>query len=196
MADKKVQNSQDRRVLRTKKILREKLFELLEEKSLENISVKELAQAADINRSTFYFYYNDINDMLLQIQDEIYEVFAKEVLAPEASFVTLEDFVAYCTRFLVFCKNNETICKFVVSNDPNNSLTNRIKKDLFLQIPDSKKVFAETNPKCYLTCFAVSGIWQTILNWMYDGMKIAPEEMALFLSNVYFYGGRTVFSMG
>jgi len=196
MADKKVQNSQDRRVLRTKKILREKLFELLEEKSLENISVKELAQAADINRSTFYFYYNDINDMLLQIQDEIYEVFAKEVLAPEASFVTLEDFVAYCTRFLVFCKNNETICKFVISNDPNNTLTNRIKKDLFLRIPDSTKVFSETNPKCYLTFFAVAGIWQTILKWMYDGMKIAPEEMALFLSNVYFYGGRTVFSMG
>lgn len=195
MADKKVQNSQDRRVLRTKKILREKLFELLEEKSLENISVKELTQAADINRSTFYFYYNDINDMLLQIQDEIYEVFAREVLSPEAKFVTLEDFVAYCTRFLVFCKNNEAICKFVVSNDPNNTLTNRIKKDLFLRIPDSTKVFSETNPKSYLTCFAVAGIWQTILKWMYDGMKIAPEEMALFLSNVYFYGGRTVFSM-
>ena len=112
MADKKVQNSQDRRVLRTKKILREKLFELLEEKSLENISVKELAQAADINRSTFYFYYNDINDMLLQIQDEIYAVFVEEVLSPDANFVTLDDFVAYCTRFLVFCKKNEAICKF------------------------------------------------------------------------------------
>ncbi len=195
MADKKVQNSQDRRVKRTKKILREKLFELLEEKSLENISVKELAQAADINRSTFYFYYNDIKDMLLQIQDEIYAVFVDEVLSPDANFVTLDDFVAYCTRFLVFCKKNEAICKFVISNDPNNSLTNRIKHDLLLRIPDSKKVFSETNPKCYLTCYAVSGIWQTILNWMYDGMKIAPEEMALFLSNVYFYGGRTVVTM-
>ena len=48
------------------------------------------------------------------------------------------------------------------------------------------------DPKRYLTCFAVSAMWQTILTWMYNGMKVPPEEMARFLAKVYFYGGRTV----
>lgn len=192
MATDRTHRTEDRRVKRTKKTLRECLFKLIDEKGIEDISVKELTQAADVNRSTFYFYYKDINDMILQIQDEIYAVFEEEVLKPDAQFNTLSDFVAYCTRFLIFCKDNEKICKFVISNDPNNSLTKRIKASLLQHIPDSKKAFQLDNPKCYLTCFAVAGIWQTILQWMYDGMQVPPEEMALFVSNVYFYGGRTL----
>ena len=39
---------------------------------------------------------------------------------------------------------------------------------------------------------ALTGIWETIIQWMYDGMQVPPAELAAFLSNVYFYGGRTV----
>ena len=35
-------------------------------------------------------------------------------------------------------------------------------------------------------------LWETIIQWMYDGMQVPPAELAAFLSNVYFYGGRTV----
>jgi hypothetical protein len=59
-------------------------------------------------------------------------------------------------------------------------------------IPDTKKVFAENDPKRYLTDYAVAGFWQLIIQWMYDGMKIPPNEMAVFLANVYFYGSRFV----
>lgn len=184
--------AEDRRVKRTKKILRDNLFKLLETRTADEITVKELTEAADVNRSTFYFYYKDINDMIRQIQLEIYDVFEADVISPEASFDTISDFVSYITRFLVFCKANEKICKFVISNDPNNSLTNMIKTRLLEFIPDSEKVFGDDNPKRYLTCFAVAGFWETILGWMYDGMKIPPEEMAAFMTNVYFFGGRTV----
>ena len=195
METKKIHKSEDRRVKRTKKILREKLFELLEEKPLEEITVKELSAAADVNRSTFYFYYDDINDMLEQIQNEIFMVFERDVLDNAASFVTVDDFADYCTRFLEFCKQNEEICKFVISNDPNNKLAKKIKSALMQEIPDTKKVFSLSDPKCYLTTFALAGIWQTVLDWMYDGMKIPPREMAQFLSKVYFFGGRTYLSL-
>lgn len=184
--------TEDRRVKRTKKALTDCLFKLLQEKTADQITVKELTEAADINRSTFYFYYKDINDMIIQIQDEIYAVFEKDVISPEAVFETEEDFASYLSRFLVFCKEYEKICKFVISNDPNNNLTNRIKKALMEHIPDSSAVFAESDSRRYLTGFAVAAFWETILQWMYEGMKIPPEEMANFMSSAYFYGGRTV----
>lgn len=191
MGEKKAIRTEDRRVKRTKRVLKECLFELLEKKSIDEISVKELTEAADVNRSTFYFYYNDINDMVIQIQNEIFEVFKEKVLAPQADFVTVEDFIAYTRRFLEFLKENESICKFVISNDPNNSLTKKIKKTLFNHIPDSTKIFPESDPGYYLTCFALSAFWDTIIQWMYDGMKVPAEQMADFLASVYFYGGRT-----
>ena len=184
--------AEDRRVRRTKKMLRDCLFSLLEEKTADEITVKELTELADINRSTFYFYYNDIDDMLFRIQEEIYAVFEEEVIKKADVFETAEDFIQYLTRFLVFCKDNEKHCKFVVSNDPGNKLSKRIKDGLMQCIPDTTLIFEETDPRRYLTEYAVAGFWQLILTWMYEGMKIEPREMAVLLTNVYFYGSRSV----
>ncbi len=192
MEEEKKRRAEDRRVKRTKKMLRESLFTLLEEKPLKEITVKELTEAADVNRSTFYFYYKDINDMMMQIQNEIYTVFEAEVIAPNSDFNTVEDFTGYIIRFLLFCRENEKICKFVVGNDPDNNLTHMIRNALLAHIPDSRKVFPLDDPKCYLTGIAMTGIWETVIQWMYDGMQVEPEKLASFLSNVYFYGGRTV----
>lgn len=192
MAENKVRKTEDRRVKRTKKVLRDCLFALLKEKTVDKITVKELTEAADVNRSTFYFYYKDINDMIIHIQNEIFDVFKDEVFTPEAKFDTVENFIEYSCRFFTFCKKHEKICRFVVSNDPNNTLAKRIKNTLLENIPDSKKVFDETDPRRYLTAYAVSAIWNIVLEWMYDGMTVSPEEMAVFVSNVYFYGGRNV----
>ena len=194
MSDRETKKPEDRRVKRTKKALRDCLFQLLDEKTVEEITVKELTSMADINRSTFYFYYKDIDDMIMQIQDEIYSVFERDVIRSATVFITRDDFVQYLVRFLTFCKEREKICKFVMSNDPKNNLSRRIKSGLMMCIPDTTKVFAEDDPRRYLTDYAVAGFWQLIIQWMYDGMKIPPNEMATFLANVYFYGSRYVIS--
>lgn len=192
MGESKVKRNEDRRVKRTKRVLRECLFELLENATIDEITVKQLTERADVNRSTFYFYYKDIEDMMMQIQNEIFDVFYETVITPQASFVTVEDFTEYILRFFCFCKEYENICKFVVSNDPNNFLSKKIRDALTEHIPDSHKVFTAEEPRRYLTCFAVAAIWETVLQWMYDGMTVPADEMATFLAQVYFYGGRTM----
>ena len=195
MEENKVRKTEDRRVKRTKKVLRECLFELLETATIDEITVKELTEKADVNRSTFYFYYKDISDMVMQIQTEIFDVFYEKVISEQGSFVTPDDFTDYILRFLNFCKEYEKICKFVISNDPNNFLSNKIKDCLLEHIPDSSKVFPEGDARAYLTCFAMSAMWQTIIKWMYDGMKVTPGEMAEFLAKAYFYGGRSLIGL-
>ena len=46
-------------------------MELLREKVISSITIKELCQKADINRSTFYSHYRDQFDLLQHIEDEI-----------------------------------------------------------------------------------------------------------------------------
>ncbi len=195
MDENKTPRAEDRRVKRTKRVLRECLFTLLENKTIDEITVKELTEAADVNRSTFYFYYSDINDMMMQIQNEIFDVFEATVMNTQGKFVTIEDFKDYILRFLNFCKEYEDICKFVISNDPNNFLSKKIKKAILSHIPDSTKVFTEMEAKRYLTCFGLSAMWETVIQWMYDGMKVEPDKMADFMSQAYFYGGRTILGL-
>lgn len=64
---------ENRKILYTKGVIRESLFELLESKELSKITVKELCLLADINRSTFYSHYHDVYDLVEKIEDHIYE---------------------------------------------------------------------------------------------------------------------------
>lgn len=181
---------EDRRVKRTKKNLRDSLFTLLETKSINQITVTELTTLADVNRSTFYLYYNDIFDMMEKIQQEIYAFFLETVVKFKSDFSDIESFVSYCSRFLEFCRENYIVCRFITRNDCNNHLAEKIKFAVRCVIPDSAKFFPENDPRNYLTTFALSGMLATILEWMNNGMKIPSEDMARFLSYTYVYGSK------
>ncbi|MEG1875755.1 MAG: TetR/AcrR family transcriptional regulator, partial [Angelakisella sp.] len=63
----------DRRTKRTKRALRQGLAVLLLKKSLKDISVRELTDAVDLHRGTFYAHYRDIFDLYASIEAEIIE---------------------------------------------------------------------------------------------------------------------------
>ena len=66
---------ENRSVRNTKRRLREGLLELLDRKPINEISVKELTDLVDVNRGTFYFHYQDIFDLLHNIETEFFEQF-------------------------------------------------------------------------------------------------------------------------
>jgi len=71
MIDLSIENKEDRRVRKTKKALREGLIELLNEKSIQNITVKELTDKVDIHRSTFYANFKDVYELYSHVEDSI-----------------------------------------------------------------------------------------------------------------------------
>ena len=74
----KMQNSTekiDRRILKTKRAIRNAFAELLSTKELSEITIKEIADAADINRKTFYSYYRDVYQIIDEIENEIVHTF-------------------------------------------------------------------------------------------------------------------------
>ena len=62
---------EDKRVKRTRKLLRQALAELMLEKEFKNITVTDLVRRADINRGTFYTYYRDVYDLREKVENEI-----------------------------------------------------------------------------------------------------------------------------
>ena len=61
----------DRRVRKTRAQLQKSLIELMKTKNIKDITVKELVDLADINRSTFYLHYNNINDILKEMEQTL-----------------------------------------------------------------------------------------------------------------------------
>ena len=71
----------DRRVRKTKAQLRAGLARLMQKKSIKEITVKELVDEVDINRSTFYLHYSDIYQMLESIETELMDEIAQVIEA-------------------------------------------------------------------------------------------------------------------
>ena len=182
-------NANDRRVKRTKKLLRDSLFSLLQKKSINEITVTELTDVADINRATFYFYYTDIFDMLNQIQDEAYELFEDVLQGADECAATPEAFVKYVENILNFCKQNTAIARFVITREYNNNkVLTKIKKLLAKNVPVAKEQYAQDDPRRFILNFALNSLTGTVVDWIDDGMVIPPNVMAEFITDMYING--------
>ncbi len=61
---------ENQRIRLSKAMLKEGLLTLLKEKPLNQISVQEICQTAQINRTTFYKYYGSQTDLLREIETD------------------------------------------------------------------------------------------------------------------------------
>ena len=59
------------RVRMTKQMLRQAFTQLLLEKPIQNITVRELCEKAQVNRGTFYIHYKDIYDLMESIEEQM-----------------------------------------------------------------------------------------------------------------------------
>ena len=76
----------DRRARKTRRAIQNALMQLSVDKRINEITVTDVTQAADINRSTFYLHYNDIFDLLAAVEQELFdEIYAAVHIHPVSS---------------------------------------------------------------------------------------------------------------
>jgi len=102
----------DPRVVRTRQLLREALMGLLLEKSLQSVSVQDIAARATVNRATFYAHYVDKYALLNDMIDETFQqALAKHLpadaqLSPENVRLLLEAVCEYLAALYHSCSHS------------------------------------------------------------------------------------------
>jgi AcrR family transcriptional regulator len=77
------QPTENLRVRRTQKLLREALIELIEERGFDSLTVGEITERALVSRAAFYRNYRDKYDLVEQIFAEAMQALLKAVSTPE-----------------------------------------------------------------------------------------------------------------
>ena len=72
---------EDKRIRRTKKLLRQALTRLMQQKDFQSITVTDVVREADINRGTFYAHYRDVYDLRDKIETGMIEDFRGMIAA-------------------------------------------------------------------------------------------------------------------
>jgi AcrR family transcriptional regulator len=73
------ERTQDRRVRRTRRALREAMLDLMEEKGYDQVTIEELTDRADIGRTTFYLHYGAKQDLLLEQFGELLDQLVEQL---------------------------------------------------------------------------------------------------------------------
>ena len=179
----------DRRVLRTKKNIRQAFLHLLSEKSLSQITVKELSNLADINRKTFYMYYSNIEDIFAELEDELV---LKLVYVFEKELFQTEMFNSYS-----FFENlNHTIqedidlYRILNHSDLLPHLIQRAKNALIEVFFRKYNISADSDNERYILYaeYAASGILSMYTKWFSRDFHMSLEELTRTAAEITLYG--------
>ncbi|MBT2637679.1 TetR-like C-terminal domain-containing protein [Bacillus sp. ISL-39] len=173
----------DRRKRYTRMVLKESLMDLLKNKPISNITIKEICELADINRSTFYSHYSSQYDLLNAIEEEFIEDMVSTL--NQYNFSKEEEALKMTEKILKYIAKNSDVCQTLLSE---NSDIHFQKKGMMITqefifknwISDSQ-LDRETFE--YINIFVVSGSIYVIKNWVENGMDKTPREMADIIYN-------------
>lgn len=188
------EQSVDRRVRKTKRQLRKALMDLMAEKPVKSISVRELADRADINRGTFYIHYKDVGDLLQRLEDEMAERLIL-VCKKYAHADTSTSGYPYLTELYRFAQDNADLCQILLGPNGDRGYTERICTILrsdFLRDFLSRFYTGSSDRLDYFCSFIVSGNLTLTLEWLSSGMKETPEEMAQLAGGIIMDGVRAL----
>ena len=124
----------DRRVRRTKARLRQALAQLLLEKDLSSITVRELTDLADVNRGTFYTHYRDLYDMLEQMEQEMFQEL-EDMLDSYASDILQQDITPILRDVFRFVGRNKDLCQVFLARQAVDRFSQRLNTLIVPQVP-------------------------------------------------------------
>lgn len=185
-----MEKTKDRRIRKTKLALKDGLLELMSEKNIKEISVRELTEKVDLNRGTFYLHYKDIFDLLEQIEEETFMEFSKIVNSHPTGSLN-GDPIPLLKDIFVFLKENTTLIKIMLGPTGDPVFIARLKKLIWescfehWQFPLNKSKEKELE---YFYSYTLGGCIGIFEAWLQNGLRETPDEMASLIKDMIFKG--------
>ena len=176
----------DRRVRKTRRQLRECLITLLKEKKVQDITVRELTDMADLNRGTFYLHYKDVFDLLEKTEAELQEDFNQLVCKHDAVDLKQRPSVIFNEIYSLVYDNADLI-EILLGENGDLNFVNRLKQLIREKcLKDWMEVVRSGNAAAFdaFFSFIVSGCIGLVQYWLQTGLKETPEQMAKLTEHI------------
>ncbi|WP_395320064.1 TetR/AcrR family transcriptional regulator [Fructilactobacillus frigidiflavus] len=167
--------------IRSKKWLVNAFFELLGEKEYSDITIKDIADKAQLARRTFYRLFDNKQDLLNTYCDKLFDEYFEIIQKKSNEITTFEDILDIVFDFW-WSKRNE--------------ISILIKRDIFLpfmlqRLDKFKNIYlafdfpwhlnASENATNYIVDYFVGGQFNIIDNWLSKDNPETPEYIAKLL---------------
>lgn len=186
--DKKVKPV-DRRVLKTKRAIRNAFAKLMVEKDINDITIIELAETADINRKTFYNYYSGVYQVVEDIENDISQSY-EELLGDIEFTKTMEAPYSLFERFSILINMDPEFFGYLLSMNGNKALITRIMN--LLKNKTREKMVSQLEIEEYraeiMIDYILSGMLSVYQHWFNSDKSVPIEEVTQIISTMSFGG--------
>jgi AcrR family transcriptional regulator len=176
---------ENQRVRISKKLMRESLVRLLAQKSIHKISVREICDGAEINRTTFYKYYGSQYDLLRDMENEVLAQIDSGLggIGENGG----ED-VRRLAGIFAYLHDNLDLCRLLINNTVDSEFPEKL-----LNLPMIRRLLSEQlvgeyrgDESDYVYQFVVNGGFSIIKRWINKESRESPEMIArVLISTVY-----------
>ena len=171
----------DRRVRKTRAQLRAGLARLMQKKNIREITVTELVDEVDINRSTFYLHYEDIYQMLESIEQEIMEEIRLSITSnPIEPLTSTDKAQSFLVHIFTYLEENREICKALLGPHGDMAFVEQTEKLVAETVFESlANQFPKTTPDLlYTYSFCLTGLVGMLKSWLSAESPESPQYMA------------------
>lgn len=166
-----------RRVRMTKMLLKNALIDIMKTKSIHLVSIKEICEEADVNRSTFYRHYNT--------QYELYDDIIED-LAADISGIYKDDYttVDFLTKVLEYVESRRETFLVILSDNGKVSLGEAfvLFTGRFINYDNTSELVN------YVMGFIAAGFTSTVWTWLNKENRRPACDVARMLHNLMMHG--------
>lgn len=183
-----------RNVIRSKMLIKNAFLELILKKNINKIKVKDVIELSDISKGTFYAHFNNIYDVLDEIENEYIDMIFKGLEKEKPKEISERMFVLFLSGFTNMEKDRE-IFKLMFSYNYGNSFIDKIKNEFIkymislfddADLSNNERAIAD-----YFT-YAAGGVIALTQKWLTDSCAVPVEEIAGFLSECTSQGVKSI----
>lgn len=176
---------EDRRVRRTKQLIKQSLIELMHEKPFKDITVKDITERADLNRGTFYLHYVDIYDLLSKIEDETLQAI-EEMMLDYRCKINMLSCYELLDELFSYIEDNRDLFEVLLHSQSEGIFLNKLQyliKTMGLDLMNM--IYKDTSRPhyCYFLSFVLNGVLGVTEQWFNNGMDMSSTEMATMIDH-------------
>ena len=187
-------NKTDRRCIKTRKAIKNVLIRLMTEKNISQITIKEIADEADINRKTFYSHYADATAVLDDIENDVIEKLDEIISNSDIKKIIYNPYPIF-KELTNIINEDFDFYKYLIQAASISKLLDKIKYVLKNKIADMVGSEIKKNKEMlpFAIEFAVSGTLSVYQEWFNSDRTYSLEEISEVAGSLNFEGPYTIF---
>jgi AcrR family transcriptional regulator len=176
------QKKQDPRAIRSKRMLKEAVVDLLiENPDISKLTVQKISKRAELNRATFYLHFLDINDLLKQLVYDIFDDLSLE-MSPILQIDNLNNQEQLITFLDYFYKHRKIFAVLFEHPGFKKKLHMILKDSIVIQREKQVNVSTEITLSMDILASSILGI---IMWWLKDGVHFSSEYIGNQIIELY-----------